>query len=251
MRPEDLRIVVLKCPYANWDDTEARDLFTKMISLKLKGYQSRYRFGVMPVDGTDFVTDHILICKPVGRELVPLLGAKSLGVDICETFHLEFTPEAFFRKAGNPTQLEALQGVLNDLRAKDRRASYFSSWTMDLDVKKDAELTRFLKDLFVAAGVGTFREEGITDLFGIGLPKFKTDTYFFEWGFERLEHRGAPAPNFVLPNFGNLDAVLMHLKAFSPRANQLVERFTREWETRLTVGNSVRTMVNEAQKAAS
>ncbi|MBX9766679.1 MAG: hypothetical protein K2X47_05355 [Bdellovibrionales bacterium] len=240
MRTEDLRIVILKCPYANWSHPRVQDLFCKVIDLKLKGYQSRYRFGVMPIDATDFVTDHILICEETKQGLKPILGAKSLCQDICSTFHLDFTPEAFFRKAGNAVQLGALQSSLAEVKRREGRISYFSSWTMDLEIKKDLEATAELKELFIAAGVGAFREEGVTDLFGIGLPKFKTDAYFFDWGFQRANFGGEPTPNFTLPNFGNLDAVFMHLSRFSDHAEKIHQRYSKLWSQRLTVGRSVR-----------
>lgn len=234
----NLRIVVLRCPYANWKNKETQTLFCKMVSLKLDGYHDKHFFGVMPIDGTDFVTDHILICTeaPDG-ELTPILGVKSLPYDFCEPFFTSFTLEAFLKRDGLVRHLESLNRILRNCSAQNRRISYYSSWTIASHIAKVRARVDFLKELFTACTVLHHKEEGIAELLGLGVPRFRTDEFFFRWGFERMALDGEPLVNVPIQFLGGIDGVVIHLRDYSTYALQCAEKFQVLWEQRLSLGS--------------
>ena len=55
----NIRLVVIDCPYESWHAPFPRELFAKMVDLKLRGFKSHYSHGVLPLDTTDFLMNAI------------------------------------------------------------------------------------------------------------------------------------------------------------------------------------------------
>jgi len=62
----NLEIVVLYCPYKNIENKETMDMFSKLVRLRNRGYENRHESGLIPLDTSDFIADHPLLCR---REL--------------------------------------------------------------------------------------------------------------------------------------------------------------------------------------
>ena len=246
----NLRVVVLKCPYANWHDPATQQLFSKMVSLKLSGYQPKHFFGVMPIDGTDFLADHLLICEenPETGELLPILGVKSLSYGICEPFCTDFTIDAFLRKGGHKSHLQSLHEILEDCRKGGREIAYYSSWTVAPKANRDRELMALLKELFAAVTFHHHHQEGIDELLGLGVPKYRTDQFFISWGFERVRNKERELDNIPFRILGGIDGVFIHLKNYSRMVLESAAMHRDAWEERITVGKAPRfTMMENGQ----
>ena len=238
---ERLQVVVLKCPYANWKNPVTRKTFNDVISLKLDGYHDKHFFGVMPIDGADFLTDHILVCwRDDSGDLVPILGVKSLSYEICAPFFTDFTIESFLKKGEHWQHLERLNQILKSCEEKKQRISYYSSWTISPSVMDNRALITLLKDLFTACTVLHHREEGISELLGLGVPKFRTEHFFYKWGFERVEQCGHGLPNIPFRVLGGIDGVFIHLKKYSDFALSCAEKLEHFWKNRISIGVSPR-----------
>ena len=90
LRPYQL--VILDCPYDTWDSQETRELFVKVVGLKLKGYLMSYPYGTLPVDTNDFVGTHHLICEKLDGQWVPVMGYKSITLSRCKQHQLTISP---------------------------------------------------------------------------------------------------------------------------------------------------------------
>lgn len=208
--------------------------FSDMVGLKLQGYLDRHEIGAMPLDSSDFVADHILFYQD--SRLV--LGVKSLLFDLCGVFQIDFTIEAFLKKGGHGEHLEVLKQIIADTQADGRKISYYSSWTMAPSTRVSPANVAFLKELFAACTYFYHRQEGISDLLGAGLPKFKTDQFFGAWGFERFarSHENVPLAMIPAPIFSGIDYVAMHLSRYSEHVIRCAERHKCYWEERVEVG---------------
>jgi hypothetical protein len=206
----------------------------------------------MPIDGSDFVTDHILVCSENSDgSFIPLLGSKSLPYDICGLFHLDFTIEKLLRSSGCHQHIEGLSKILEECRLSQRRISYFSSWTILPSVRKDLELVQTLKEIYAATTVLHHQEQNISDLLGLGLPKFHTEEFFFKWGFEKVELPRPEEEKLRLSSFGGIDAVFMHLKSYSDYALGMAKKYQNLWNSRINLGITVRDLNNQKIKIAA
>lgn len=265
---KNIKLVILKCPYTTWHDPITQYFFVKTIELKIEGYQRKHFFGVMPFDQTDFVSDHLLICAkdeknnvvPISaaqplpfnvQTLKPISGVKSLAFDICNPFKLDFTVSAFFKKSNQPKHFASVQESIEECFKANRRISYYSSWTQSPLIRKNTEAVAVMKEIFAAMTVCHHREENITDLLGLGLPKFNTDKFFMNWGFERSTVQGEPVENVPLAFLDGIDCVLMHLRHYSDYAMQMTEKYAELWNDRLVVGQSLAQAIAESEKKAA
>ena len=231
-----LRVVIIKCPYVNWSQKDTQLYFSKMVSLKLKSYCEKHHVGVMPVDTTDFVADHILICSEEEGDLTPILGVKSLDYDRCNLFHIDFTIEAFLRKGGHQKHLKALYSILEKSKSKQEKISYYSSWAMRPEVSRDRPLATYIKKIYTGLTLLHHTHENIKHLLGLGVPKYRTDSFFYTWGFERISYDNHPLENIPFFILGNIDGVFIHLENYSQVAMDCAEEALEFWENRLVIG---------------
>lgn len=233
-----LKIIELKCPYASYkDDESVRKFYELMVCLKLEGYFSRHRRGCQPVDDSDFIADHVLICEETAEGLIPLLGSKFLPRDICQNNNIDFTIAKLMQDISFTQHYEYI--ALETMRAfnERKRVSYHGSWTMHPDINKHP-IRNQLKDIFAAISVHYCNDQGINELYGIGLPKLKTDTFFYNWGYERAKRGASILEEFPVKFLHSMPGVLMHLKNFNEFANQLAHEYRSLWENREVVGIS-------------
>ena len=246
-------MVVLNCPYVNWKEQTVQEYFCKMIELKIAGYSRKHYFGVLPIAQTDFLANHLLVCRRErdGRSTV-LSGAKSLPYDFSKFFKTEFSAEVIFRRSNQPRHLEAVQQAMKECLERGNRISYYSSWTQNPLIRNDYETVALIKELFAAMTVHHHLEEGITDLLGLGLPKFNTDRFFMNWGFERALLQRQPVENVPLDFLAGIDCVLMHLMHYSDYALEMSEKYKGMWEKRVVVGQrfNPEELEKEIKKAA-
>lgn len=235
---ENLQVVILKCPYINWAQEKTQKFFSKMVSLKLKSYCEKHHVGVMPVDATDFISDHILICSSNNGELTPVLGVKSLDYERCKTFHVDFTIESFLKRGEHYEHLDFLYDTIKQCENNNRKISYYSSWATLPTVTRNRPLSNYLKKIFTGLTVLHHNEEGISDLLGLGVPKYRTDNFFYKWGFERVAHNGTDLENIPFFILGNIDGVFIHLKEYSQLALDCAEEALDLWEDRLVIGHN-------------
>ena len=168
--------------------------------------------------------------------------------DYAQFFRVEFTASAIFRRSNLPLQLSSVQESIDECELKRRRISYYSSWTIEPSVRADREIMETTKEIFAGLTAHHHHAQGITDLLGLGLPKFNTDKFFMNWGFERSRLRGEPVPNAPLDFLGNIDCVLMHMRDFNSYAKDMALKFNRMWQNRIIVGAEFRPNPGQVEK---
>lgn len=230
---ERVRLIVLRCPYVNWKVQGVPEHFTAMVDLKLEGYLSKHQIGAMPLDASDFVADHLLFYQ--GDRLV--MGAKSLRFDLCKTFHVDFPIESFLNKGNHGVHLSVLSGIQKKVRENRGCLSYYSSWTISPKARVSPAAVLSLKEVFTSASYWYHQSEGITDVLGAGLPKFRTDQFFASWGFQPFVQQGEELPSVAAPIFRDIQYVAMHLTKFSPAALSLALRHRDIWRGRRECGS--------------
>ena len=221
-----VEIVILRCPYINMDNPKTRDLFSKMMYLKYKGYGNRHALGSLPLDTTDYIADHPLICiRDNNGELIPVCGSKVMTYETCQFFNLEFAMESCFKKANKDVHLRKLFEIIGEAKKNQKTLAYHGGYTIDPLIGAAPKEREMIRDFFIGITLLYFKENNISELLGLGVPHLKTDKFFYQWGYERVcvDHQDLDA--FPLHFLCGVDGVMMHLKQFSPEFLKLSEKY--------------------------
>ncbi len=240
MGNDNIKIIELNSPYHNWEDKEVRKYYTKMIGIKLKGYQKEYRYGVLPVDSTDLVSNHLIFClENEDGSLTPVSAVKSFPLDACAQFHLPFTLSRMLQDSFADEHLAVVKEILDQCQINNTRVSYYSSWTISPHIRKNRKLVKKLKDGLSASTALFHLSQGITELLGLGVPKFQTDLYFSTWGYAPIKKKGVEMPSINIHSYDDIEVLVMHLKEFSKEILDLSKEYLDSWNNRVILGNQI------------
>lgn len=233
-----LKVVTLNCPYDQWSDPVVRDLFCKIIALKLKGYGASYPYGVMPIDTSDFVGVHFAVCD-VGAdgELRPLMAYKAVDRDRCLAHNLTFPALTLARYSDLAEYERTVQAALREAERRGVNISYDSSWTVDPKVRENRALAALLKKFMTMFMVNSHLdpEWNVPMSICMGVPRFKTDGYFTSLGYEQFNTGGEPLPGIPLPPLHGELAVMFLLKEFTKEALATAAEMSAFWQDRLAL----------------
>ncbi len=235
---QSLRFVVLETPYDQWENPIAREMFGRMALLKLNGYRKEYPYGVLPLDATDYVSTHLLICtEEPGGPLKPIAGYKSLTLQRCYIHNLKFPLLNYMSESTAPLHASAVKHILERHQHLGNQLAYNGSWTVDPDIRSDRTFVSQLKELMMGLGVRFCQAYGITTLLGAGAVLNKADKYFRGWGYTPLKGGdGVELPAVSLPAFFDRQVQVIHLDQFNESALENAERAKSLWENRQTLG---------------
>lgn len=232
-----VEIVILRCPYMNMSDPFTRDLFIKMMYLKYKGYGNRHLAGALPLDATDYVADHPLVCiRDEKLGLIPITGSKVISYDTCKFFNMDFALESCFKKGNNQVHLDELYKIINASQNKNKTIAYHGGYTIDPEIVKTEEDRAIARELFIGSTTLYFKENNISELLGFGVPKYKTELFFYQWGYERCAINGSELEAFPVYFLPGCDGILMHLKEFSSTVLEISDKYRFLWKQKTDLG---------------
>lgn len=234
-----LRVVVIDCPYDSWEDGQTASFFGKMVGLKLRGYKPEYAYGVMPVDTTDFLANHQLVCRiEDDGSMNPLLGFRSLTYDRCQLHNLPFAGISLCRAAGAPAQEKRVAEIVQSAVDRNRTIAYDSAYTIDPAIRQDRELTRTLREIFKGIYVLYRQDYGIHEQIAGGTIRFKTDQFFEYWGYRPLSTSdGELLPPIQVASLLRESVRVMHLETLTEKSITEAQPWKLMWKNRLTLSS--------------
>lgn len=233
-----LRIVVIHNPYDTFQEPLVKDLFSKMVELKLKGYRAEYPYGVLPVDASDFVAAHQMVCIESRSGFVPIMGYKSTTLEKCQIYNMVFPALNLVRQAGATPHDKAVEAIVANCK-NPAELTYTGSWTVDPSVKRNPALATQLKHLFKTMYVLYHLENSIHQIIAGGTLRFKTEKLIERWGHEPLTYNGEKLPTIRVKHLLNEEVLVMHLKKFTEEAKVIDEESLALWQDRIVFGESV------------
>jgi hypothetical protein len=235
MKTKRLRIVILGSPYDTLQDPLAQSLFAKTMALKIEGYRAEYPYGALPVETTDFIATHSILCDERDDGLIPLMAYRSVSHSCAKTFGLPFGGLAVVNSAGGVEHAKAIQGILNRCEASGREISYDSSWTINPEVRKDRELTAHLQEIMRAMHVLYHVDYNIPEIVAAGVVRFKMERYYRFWGYELIAKDGVPLGPIPLPFLRQESVLMFWLSKFSKEALEQAEKYRSLWNERIDI----------------
>ena len=238
---DDLVLVVIDCPYDTIASKITQDLLIKTMALKISGYRQDYEYGVLPVDTSDLIAAHQLVCKKTKEGLIPLTGYKSTTLQRSKIHGLTFPGLGLVRSANAPLHERAVEKIMADCEGRGASLAYTSSWTMDKTIpKSNRELRTVLRELFETMYVRYHLEYGIDEILVGGTLRFKTEVLFNFWGHHPLKLEDHELSHINVPNLLGEPVVVMHLKNFSNEAIEKVEKWRSMWDQRVTIAGDTK-----------
>ena len=233
-----LKIVILKDSARIWSQSEDetfKNLFYKVIQLKMKGYEAEYPNGVLPIDTTDFFADHILICEEIEGSFIPLSGIKSTTLKDSEFHKTSFPGLSLVHAAETKPHIESMKELIQKCLNEKKNLAYTGSWTTLPEVRKNKALNNEVIRYFHAAYVLHHLENKIDEIITGGTIRFKADKFFGEMGHDLFCLKGQPLePINVKHLFGERVQVL-HLKRFTDEAIKKASLLQQSWNDRIEI----------------
>jgi hypothetical protein len=231
-----LRFVVLDNVFKNLESTEVRDLFGQVILLKKRGYEAEYKPGVLPVDTTDMITSHLMVCRDTKEGLIPIMAYRSTEEARCLEYNLPFSALALMRACKAPDHEKALSLFLEQSKFAGVPVAYDSSLTMDPEARKDPELKKLLQELFIATHVHFHLNMGAPRVIAGGVVRFKMERYYELWGYRALNLNGKTLPDLKVPFVHDEVTRFFTLTKFSDETIKIADKYQSIFDNRIVIG---------------
>jgi hypothetical protein len=231
------RIVVVDCPIDVWQEPRIEHLFHQIIDVKLQGYGAEYPYGVIAVDGTDFVATHIAVCEEKGGRFEPLLAYKSISLERCLNFKQTFPALALARAAKSFGHVRVLTDLVKRYEQAPSRLRYCSAFTIRPELRKDRELTGFLKNLLAGVHVNLIKDTGAIEALTCGVVRFRVDKLWESWGYHALSAGEQPLPSIRQVSLDGEEVKMYRLVSarFSEHAERCAEEYAAFWQNRVVI----------------
>jgi hypothetical protein len=221
-----LQLITIECPYDLLSQSEVQELFAKTLDLKIQGYLKEYPYGILPIDTTDFVGDHMILAQEWGGKLTPIMAQRSVSLERCQIHHLPFPGLQLLEGVENAESHRAALSHLVDKEVrKNGRITYDSSVTIHPKVRENLVLKQVVRDLIWVQHVHFHESVGTSLNITMAVTQFKMDQAFRVMGYQPLLHQQNELPALTFRNHFNLNAKVM------VRDKQRVESMNPLFET--------------------
>lgn len=246
-RSDRLRFVILESPYDSWNHPLAETIYGRMVTLKLQGYGREFPYGVMAVDSTDMISDHLLVCEETDDGLRPLVGNKSIILNKCERFHMPFAGLSIPEEAKAHEHILVMNEIIRNAKETGRDIRYAASWTMAPRERGQGEWTDLLRELFTAIYTSYYLEIPKVGITAGATIRFKVDAYVKWLGHVALHRDGRELPPIKVPHLNDEPVLWTHLESFNLEPRRVAKKWQKLWNNHVRISAPVA----QAQKKAA
>lgn len=245
--PYKLRLVVLDCPYDTIQNIETQKLFARMAALKIAGYKKEYPDGVLPLDTSDFIATHLLLCEETDDGLRPIMGFKSVMKEKCEKHRVAFPVFNLMEGIESAAHQSALEKLISTAVVREEQVAYNGSWTIDRKVREDRVLAQFCIDMTALMLIRHYYERGIENIVAGAVVRFHVDDFKKFMGFGSLkDEQGRDLPCVQCKFVFQENVKLMHLRNFNDAALRWTERNIEMWRNRIVISAAGSSQIRKA-----
>lgn len=238
----ELKLVILDCPVDLWNEPQqgrfAQEMFQKMIALKLRGYGAEYSDRSLPVDTSDFVGTHLIYCTETEAGLQPVTAYRSISLQRCDRFHLEFPLLEMAKKAKAFGHAEVVEKAIQKCRKEGKSLRYCSSYTTDPLARQNRDLTDVIKSLGCGVHMLYHEAKRTDESLMLGVTKFKVDKMFERQGYKPVILRNEVLPAFNVSYFDNCEVKMVFLERFSAFSEEMAQKAKNLWNSRIELAVS-------------
>ncbi|MBC7465670.1 MAG: hypothetical protein H7256_06715 [Bdellovibrio sp.] len=226
------RFLSLTYPYEMLAEQNVGKLFNQILTLKLRGYQHEYPAGVLPIDTTDFISIHHVVCLELKNELRPVMAFKTTPLSRALKHQINFPALSLAQQAGAPEHAKAVEKIMANCLEEKKELAYASSWTIDPVFRKDKQLRGLLEASYILG----HKDYNIQEVLLGGTLRFKTENIFARMGHTLLKNENDEAlPLINVKHLFGEQVVIMHSQKLTPYADECCAPFQAMWDDRIEI----------------
>ena len=231
-----LKIALLENLYDIWGDREAENLFRDVIGLKLRGYGKEYPYGVLPVDGNDLISTHMLVCELENGALKPMMGIRWTSLKKCQLHYTTWPGLSLVQQAGAPEHLAAMEKLIAS--ANERKVDIFYSGALTIEPvnRGNKQRSLALREILTGMYVGYQREHRFSELLAGGTVRFKIHDWLASLGHKPLALDGRDLGPINVRHLAGETVQVMHMSEFSFEARRIAKKWEQLWNERIVFG---------------
>ena len=247
--PTRLKMVILDSAYGARNHPRTAQFFWEMVRLKMEGYRTTYRDGILAVGDSDFIAIHKLICEERNGQLIPLLGNQTVTVDRAAYHNIAFPALALAEASGSKAHVEYVRTTMERCKREGRILAYDGGFTINPEARLDHAKSKQLHELFAAMKTHFLLQYGIHESFTASTVRFKVEKTCHFWGYKAVEMDGNRLQDIPVPRFDREMVTLMHMKQLDPKTIELANQYRTMWNERIIVEG--RETAEQQQKKAA
>ena len=233
---QDFQLVILDSPYETWDNPWTASLFNKMIALKRLGYGLHYPHGVLPVDTTDFLATHALLCRyDADNSLQPVMGYKTISLEKCRQYNLKFPGLSLVQNAQMPQHAKVVEDIIQRCEHENKNLAYLGSWTVDPHYKNQPGPKENLREAFLAFYRLLYMEQKISEVLIGGTLRFGTEKIFAALGHSPLTLNGVELSPIHVAHLTKEPVLVMHSTNFTEASQLAIKKWNEVWNNRILI----------------
>lgn len=245
-----IKIVTLNNFYRSVHDELARRLFVEMLRLKAEGYGPDYPEGFLPIDSTDYVVTHHLICREESGAFVPVAGLRQAHLSVCDHYSFTLPFLALVEEAAGWDQAKVLRGMINDHRVTGKTFISSGGFTIRRDLRSDVASSAYFCELIAALTCMDHVEHGGATMIGGGVVRFKTEKFWGRVGYAPIQTAGRVLPPVHVATANGEVVIAMSLEKPSDWAWNCYEKHRSTLSGREVIGTLQLPAKAENKKAA-
>jgi hypothetical protein len=239
-RVGELKCIVIDSPYdLILNNNFPNDVYSKVSSLKIKGYLQEHSYGVLPFDGTEEISTHILLCEIIDGIATPILGFKSISKKKCLQHHTRLPVLSLLDNSNALKQ----KSVVDDLISRQENIAYESTCTAfpRNDLRDKHAISA--KEIITALTYSFHHDRGTQALISLATPRFKIDNLFKSWGYQVASSEGKIIPSFPYKCLaGELVQLYIHHGEWGQYAMEMGIKYKALWDSRIEYSNKEETI---------
>jgi hypothetical protein len=234
----DYQLIELDDPHCCWENPEARTLFEHTTSLKFQGYGRKYPHGVVPVDTTDWIATHYLVCKK-DEGLQPTMGFKRVTLERCQEHYLAFPPYNVTKANGYDRHHDAMKSLMSRFETHPELLSYTGAFTISPNVRGDSILVKALSETMIAIHHLFHQDAGKDhEIITAGVVRFHVEELLTRFGFQVFGDSQGSLEQMVFPYLARESVQWMHGSRFNSTMEELSGLLRPWWDSRTIISKT-------------
>lgn len=230
---DDLQVVILEAPNETLLVPDGKELFANIMELRIRGYTNIHSNAILPMDTTDFLATHLLVCTKENPLENVLMSYKSTSYKLCQKFNLAFPFTTILEKSAHPDCVSEMKKILDDCEKTGKDLSYDAGWTVNPKIRENKELQMALKEIVVSFLVHHHRDYAIPHWVTFGICKVKTDQLFLKMGASEISNHPMISHPYLLQ--ADARALISKDHVYTEYAMDISRKYQDMWESKLTI----------------
>lgn len=232
---KNFKFVVIRSPHELMDNALTRDLFPKLVQLKVEGYRKEYGNYVLPFDSSDFIATHLVLCEiQKDGSYIPVLAFKSVTLEMCDNYRIPFPIISMLE---NENHKKTILDTVESYRATNSKSqlAYNGSFTILPRLRENKVFMKYLWDIAFSLLGNYYVEYQIPHVLALCVTKFHIHFKKEEMGWNFIKSETGILGPYSCKAFHDTTLVPMEFRNLSQKGIDATARFKDMWMDRMTL----------------